>query len=1128
MKRTISHPEPSAREIAGPQYWRSSEELTDTPAFNEWLQREFPENASFADESDRRTFLKLMGASIGLAGLGLTGCRAPKEHILPYSKQPEQVIPGVPLFYASSQPTARDNIPLVVETHEARPTKLEGNPSYVPYAGATNAFAQASVLDLYDPDRLRRSRRKNGANLSRNEVRDLLTGLRRDFREKQGKGLAFLVEGGTSPTRQRLMEELQRPLSGALWVEYNAVDTDNPERALKALTGRRLRAIPRLAEARRVLALDSDFLATGPGSLQFARDFAQARRVKDAAEADKMNRLYAVESNFTLTGGMADHRLRAASSHIPAFAALITAEILRLAGASAAEVESLRSKAQGLQVDPEWIRACAKDLFENKGASIVVAGSDQPEAVHQLVALANDTLAAPLDYYEVEAPDFGTISDLAEAIAKGDVETLVILGGNPVYDAPSDLDFKDLLSKVRTVIRHGYYQDETSLSADYVIAANHYLESWGDGRTFDGTYVPVQPMILPLFEGFSEVEVLNLFLGQGDKEPYEQVRTTFNAISGSGDQLAFNAWLTEGLLRDSAFAKSSLGAKGRAEALTKVQAASFAPPRVDRNNIEIRIIPSTHTYDGRYNNNGWMMELPDPMTKLTWDNAICVSPKLGKELGILPKPIQMDRMGQLNVKANEFQDGREIAWMGRLEVDGRMVEGPLHIFPGLADHTVVVSLGFGRTATGRIGTQHHYPYEGKPVGFDVYPLRTREARTVVTGARIEKLDRRYQLANTQEHWSMEGRAIIREANNTEYAKNPGFVDQMGMESHSPPIYGADRNLPLSEKVTQIPRGGSAYKTPEFTAPQQWGMSIDLNTCTGCNACVVACQSENNIPIVGKDQVLRGREMHWIRLDRYFSSGRDPKEDPESTVTLPEDPQVSFMGMACVHCELAPCESVCPVNATVHDEQGLNVMAYNRCVGTRYCANNCPYKVRRFNFFDYNKRDVSELYKGPLGKNLNKTEDSQFTRMQKNPNVSVRMRGVMEKCTYCVQRIESAKINQKVKAKDSSNILVPDGTIQTACQQVCPAGAIVFGDVADPATAVSKVKNSDRDYSVLGYLNVRPRTTYLAKLRNPNPEMPGYRDMPLTRAEYEQRFGHGTHGDSHDNHSHAATPAGDHS
>lgn len=1127
MKRIISHPEPSAREIAGPQYWRSSEELANSPAFNEWLQREFPENASIADESDRRTFLKLMGASIGLAGLGLVGCRAPTAYILPYSKQPEFVIPGVPLFYASSQPTARDNIPLVVETHEARPTKIEGNPSYTPYGGATSSFAQASVLDLYDPDRLRESSRKNGAKLTRSEVLDLLTNIRNTYQTKDGKGLAVLVEGSTSPTRQRLIAELQKAFPKILVAEYNAVDTDNSERALKALTGKRLRAIPRLAEARRVLALDSDFLSSGPGALQFARDFAKARRVKDKSDATKMNRLYAVESNFTLTGGMADHRLRAASSHIPAFTALVVAEILRLSGAPAAEVDALRAKGQGLKVDPEWIRVCAKDLYENKGASVIVAGYEQPEVVHQMVALANEVLSAPIDYYEVNAPEYASISDLSAAVTKGDVDTLIIVGGNPVYDAPSDLNFKDLLGKVENVVRYGYYRDETALAADYVIAANHYLESWGDGRTFDGTYVPVQPMILPLFEGFSEVEILNVLLGQGEKEPYEQVRTTFNQISGSNDQLAFNAWLTEGLLKDSAFPKAKLQLK-RADAFAAVGAASFAPPQVDRNHIEIRIVPSSHTYDGRYNNNGWLMELPDPMTKLTWDNAICVSPKLGKELGILPQPIQMDRMGQLNVNANQFEDGREKAWIGRLEVDGRVVEGPMHVLPGLADYTVVVTLGFGRTATGRIGTQHHYPYEGKPVGYNAYPLRTTSARAVVTGAKIEKLDQRYYLANTQEHWSMEGRAIIREANNTEYAKNPDFVNQMGMESHSPPIYGADRNMPLSEKVTKIPRGGSAYKTPDFTAPQQWGMVIDLNTCLGCNSCVVACQSENNIPIVGKDQVLRGREMHWIRLDRYFSSGRDTKADPEATLTLPEDPQVSFMGVACAQCELAPCESVCPVNATVHDEQGLNVMAYNRCVGTRYCANNCPYKVRRFNFFDYNKRDINELYKGPLGKNEYKTEDSQFTRMQKNPNVSIRMRGVMEKCTYCVQRIESAKINQKVKAKDSPNILVPDGTIQTACQQVCPTNSIVFGDIADPNTEVSKAKNNDRNYALLGYLNIRPRTTYLAKLRNPNPEMPGYRDMPLTRAEYELRYGHGAHDKSHDDHSHAASSGADHS
>ncbi|MEM8549677.1 MAG: 4Fe-4S dicluster domain-containing protein, partial [Verrucomicrobiota bacterium] len=528
--------------------------------------------------------------------------------------------------------------------------------------------------------------------------------------------------------------------------------------------------------------------------------------------------------------------------------------------------------------------------------------------------------------------------------------------------------------------------------------------------------------------------------------------------------------------------------------------------------------------DGRYNNNGWLAEVPDPMTKLTWDNVISVGPKLAKALGITPDPILMDKIGQLHMNANKFERGKEAAPMAKLKVGETEITGPLHIQPGLADYTVVVTLGFGRQKTGRIGTRlENRPGSGfgAGIGFDAYPLTTLSSPGLALGAAITVLKETFLIANTQQHWSMEGRAILREGTNKEFVENTKFAQEMGVESHAPPNLGNDRKEPLNEVVKDIPRGGSLYKTPDFEGTHQWGMAIDLNSCLGCNACVVACQSENNIPIVGKDQVLRGRELHWIRMDRYYSTGPD-----HSTTEIPEDPQVSFMGVSCQHCELAPCESVCPVNATVHDEEGLNVMAYNRCVGTRYCANNCPYKVRRFNFFDYNKRERGEFYKGPLGTNVYKTEASQVIRMQKNPNVTVRMRGVMEKCTYCVQRIQAAKINQKVKAGASDDVSVPDGTIKVACQQVCTTDAIAFGDLTDPESEVSKIKSqNDRNYAVLGYLNIRPRTTYLARLRNPNPDMPDY-TKPLSRLEYKAKA-KGGHGGDHHGHSDTLSTGHDH-
>jgi Fe-S-cluster-containing dehydrogenase component len=531
----------------------------------------------------------------------------------------------------------------------------------------------------------------------------------------------------------------------------------------------------------------------------------------------------------------------------------------------------------------------------------------------------------------------------------------------------------------------------------------------------------------------------------------------------------------------------------------------------DATSLEVRLVPSYHSFDGRFANNGWLQECPEPLSKLTWDNAILISPKYAKELEaatdlkIFAAPTFLNKMGTLQRESAIFVKGKEEAPLARLTVGGVELIAPVHVQPGIADYTVVISKGFGRSV-GRIA---------QGTGFDVYPLTLTRDGACRTGATLELTGDTYQLANTQQHWAIEGRAIIREGTADDFKKHPGFVNKMGIESHSPKVYGSDDDKPMEWKAVNTPRGGGMYDPPNFTfkdrfhptdpnatwAPQQWGMTIDLNTCTGCNACVIACQSENNIPIVGKDQVLRGREMHWIRLDRYFSSADNDKTD------IPDDVQVSFQGMACTHCELAPCETVCPVNATVHDEQGLNVMAYNRCVGTRYCANNCPYKVRRFNFFDWHKREIGTFYQGPLAPE----DEPEVQSMVRNPDVTVRMRGVMEKCTYCVQRIEAAKIRQKSLARDSDNVRVPDGTIRTACQQVCPTEAIEFGDITDTSSAVYQAKLSDLNYSVLGYLNIRPRTTYLAKLRNPNPEMPErYRyALPFTRMEYEAKS-HGKH------------------
>ncbi|MEI6053187.1 MAG: 4Fe-4S dicluster domain-containing protein, partial [Opitutaceae bacterium] len=684
---------------------------------------------------------------------------------------------------------------------------------------------------------------------------------------------------------------------------------------------------------------------------------------------------------------------RLASSHILAFTAALAEKIT---GQS-----SFGKLAQGLDAKPEWLAECAADLLNHKGSSLVVAGAHQPAAVHAIAYAINAALGnigRTVDFVEIPASDATSISDLASAIKAGSIKTLVVLGGNPAYNAPAELNWAALQKSVSDVVRLGYYADETSAQAVTHLAAAHYLESWGDARTSDGTILPIQPMILPLFGGVTEIEVLARILGEAKADGYSQVFATVTAITGGDADKAFRRFLHDGLLANSAYSVISVNFSG--SGIAQLVNGSAAPAALSKANLEVRFVTDHKMDDGRFANNGWLQECPDPITKISWDNAILVSPKLGKELGIDPKGsmIQVARKEEA-----DFEQGAENAHVFTLTVGGRTVRGPVHIQPGLSNYTVVVALGYGRTQSGHIGTG---------AGFSAYKLRTSATPGFVTGATLTTTGERMKLANTQEHWSMEGRDLVREANLAEYQENPGFVNSFGLESHSPSILGEEgTKMTPAQRASELPRGGSLYKTPEFDGKHQWGMSIDLNTCIGCNACVVACQAENNIPIVGKDQVMRGREMHWIRLDRYYSNGAIDAAafGGEGNKELPEDPQISIQPVACAQCELAPCEIVCPVNATVHDEEGLNTMAYNRCIGTRYCANNCPYKVRRFNFFDFNQRQLDSLYLGQLGpKGM-----PELVKMVKNPEVTVRMRGVMEKCTYCVQRIQNGKIQHKV-------------------------------------------------------------------------------------------------------------------
>ncbi|MSU48587.1 MAG: 4Fe-4S dicluster domain-containing protein [Opitutus sp.] len=1132
MKRKFEHPAPpESEQLTGPKYWRSLDELAGTPGFKAQMEREFPEGADNLDGVDRRHFMKIMAASFALGGVGLAGCRRPEKFILPYGKSVEGVIPGLPSYYATAMPVRKWAIPLLAETHQGRPTKLEGNPTYAPHGGAASLAAQASILDLYDPDRAT-AHTKGGAVLKREQVDQLLATIALTYAGTQGAGLAFLAEESSSPTRRRLVGELRAKLPRAVWAEYEPVADEPPVAAARAVFGSAVKPLYNFAKAKRIVSIEADFLQAEAGSLYYARGFSKGRRV--ATKNDPMNRLYVAESGLSLTGSMADHRLRLASSHMMAFAAKLVAAVYPQAA------DAIAPYIQGLNVPQKWIDECAADLLAHRGEAVVLAGAHLPAEVHAIVYGINTVIGAigqTVSFIPVEAtPGVSTLSGLATAIKGGSVKTLVILGGNPAYNAPADLDWVALQKSVGEVIRVGYHLDETSAvnaAATTHLARAHYLESWGDARAIDGTVLPVQPMILPLFGGLTDIEILARIAGESNVDAYAPVATTIGGLVGSGTTVekAMARFLHDGVLAGSAY--KPVDVRYRAEGLRQLVREPKPAAVLSANNLEVRFVTDAKMDDGRYSNNGWLQECPDPITKISWDNAILVSPKLGKELGVDPKGslIQVARKEEA-----DFKMGKENAHVFELSVGGRKIRGPVHIQPGLANYTVLVPLGYGRKLD-------HF-HVGKNAGFDAYTLRTSEAMHVAIGAKLTDTGTRMLLANTQEHWSMEGRDIIREANYEGadgYQKNPAFVNSIGMESHAPSNLGEyGEKMTQQERATKIPRGNSLYSTPQFGKREdgyhQWGMSIDLNTCIGCNACVVACQAENNIPIVGKEQVMRGREMHWIRIDRYYSTGdidgeafggvgnkKLPGDSDDPTAPV----QVSLQPMTCVHCELAPCEVVCPVNATIHDEEGLNVMAYNRCIGTRYCANNCPYKVRRFNFFDWNQRSLDSLYLGQFAE----YGMPELVKMAKNPEVTVRMRGVMEKCTYCVQRIQNGKIQHKVKmaqAGTPGEVEVPDGTIKTACQQTCPVDAIAFGNILDEKSAVVKAKARDQDYAVLGYLNIRPRTTYSGKLRNPNARMPDYNALPMSRVEYARKNvpqTHG-HGGGHDAHGSPAPAHGD--
>jgi molybdopterin-containing oxidoreductase family iron-sulfur binding subunit len=1036
-------PEPET----GRKYWRSLDQLAETPEFRQWVEREFPQGASeWTDPVSRRHFVKIMSASFLLGGLGLaaSGCRRPEEKLVPFGKMPENYVHGVPQYYATAMPTRGSAIPLVAKATDGRPIKVEGNALHPDSNGGTDRYAQASILNLYDPDRA--TRLVNGGNgTTPDKALGFLDELSKQAQADGGKGLSFLVERSSSPSRERLQKLIAEKLPQSRWHVYEPVDLGIKRRAATQAFGKSVKPYYHFDKAKVIVSLDCDFLGSEEDVHNNIRKFAQGRKMEKPE--DGLNRLYVVESLFSLTGFNADHRLRVPSK-----------DIRGIAGALAEQITKPISGSGPLAT---WMSECAKDLLANRGQSLVVAGYRQPLLVHLLANVMNFALGnvgKTVVFHEVPEMKEGGIAELAKALSAGEVETLVILGGNPVYNVPADLDWAKTQRKAKTVVRLAYYEDETSPACDWHLPMAHYLESWGDARTSDGTLVPIQPLIAPLFGGLTELEVLARIAGATGNGAYEIVRETFAAVVSGGDtEAAWRKFLHDGFLANSAAkpVEIKLNELAVSEALGAIK---MSPP--NNEGLEVVFFRDYSLDDGRYNNNGWLQEMPDPITKMVWDNAVLISRKTAEELG---------------VKNSDVVE---------IKVGGRSIRGPVWVQPGLADNSLGVALGYGREKSGRVGNG---------VGFNAYPLRTSEAENFAVGASLTKTEESYTLACTQDHWSLEGRPIIREANLEQFRKNPNFAKAMNLE--------------------EPPGAGPMYPNPfdelKKTGVHQWGMSIDLNLCVGCSACMMACQSENNVPIVGKDQVRRGREMHWLRIDRYYAgppakhANLDTylKDDQQQFQKWIDDPQAVTQPMMCQHCESAPCENVCPVNATVHDQEGLNLMVYNRCVGTRYCSNNCPYKVRKFNYFDWNKRPIGQFYKGPFGHR--KDDEWDLLKMSKNPDVTVRMRGVMEKCTFCVQRIEGAKIAQKVKAGASGDIVVKTDSFTTACAQACPAGAIVFGNIKDPESRVSKLKKQTRDYTVLEFLLTKPRLTYLAKVRNPNPAMPDYQE-PLTLQEYEKK------------------------
>jgi MoCo/4Fe-4S cofactor protein with predicted Tat translocation signal len=990
----------------GKTYWRSVDELADTPAFREMVEREFPAQAAeWIDPVSRRGFLKVMSASLALAGL--SGCtKQPDEPIYPYVKEPEDLVLGRPVYFATAMPFNTGAVPLLVKTDAYRPIKVDGNPEHPVNRGSSDPLSQGSLLDLYDPDRSQRV-------INRGEVREfaaflaVFRAMLSDKKASGGAGLYILSDTVTSPSLAAQWKAAQQSFPNAKWVQWDPVNRDSAYSASKTAFGDYYDAQYRLQDADVIVSLDADFLSgiTHPGFLRLAADYASRRKLLDASIS--MNRLYAVESAPTTTGFKAEHRLALKPSEIAPFAAVLAAAV----GAGGGSAQPPSGPAG------KFISAIAADLKANAGKCVVIPGEQQTPAVHLAAIAINQALGnvgKTVVYTETVNPmpsvQGQDLVSLVSDMRAGKVDWLVILNANPVYTAPVDLRFEEALDKVKVSAHLGSHLNETGLVTEWHINGAHYLESWSDTRAYDGTATVIQPMIDPLYGGKTAHDVIQSMLDQPDLTPYDVVRKTWQGNLGAGD--AEHAWrkiLHDGMVGGTAFEAKTVSAK-----IGDLQATA---PNAADGTVEVIFRPDPNVYDGRYANVGWLQEIPKPVTSLSWDNAALMS----------YRTLSKFKLAEQDVIA--------------IESNGNTVLAPVLAVPGHPDDAVTVYLGYLRPHGGRVAGG---------LGFNAYSIRTSNALLFAPGATIKNTGKTYEFAVTKSHYtdhrsvmaggdgsgthSLEGnealtRGIVRYATLDEFKENPNFAHE---EEDPKPDTSLFANWRYDKNA--------------------WGMAVDMNSCVGCNACVVSCYAENNIAVVGRHNTMTGRIMQWLRIDTYFEGDLDA-------------PKAHFQPMTCQHCENAPCEQVCPVGATVHSPEGLNVMVYNRCVGTRYCSNNCPYKVRRFNFLLYSDWDTESL------------------KLMRNPDVTVRSRGVMEKCSYCIQRIAAAKISA-----DKQNRDIRDGEVVTACQQACPTGAIVFGNINDKASKVAKVKAQQRNYGVLADLNTRPRTTYIAEVFNTNPEL----------------------------------------